>query len=58
MSVVTNPFIKNNIDKNKMEKVELNIHSDVLDYFKKKAIDIGIPFEILIDRFLSKALNP
>ena len=58
MSVVANPFIKNTIDKNKTEKIELDIHSDILDYFKKKSIENGIPLDILIDRFLSKALNP
>ena len=53
-----NPFLKTKINKNKMEKIELNIHSDVIKYFKEKSGEIGIPFDILIDRYLSKALNP
>ena len=53
-----NPFLKTKINKNKMEKIELNVHSDVIKYFKEKSGEIGIPFDILIDRYLSKALNP
>ena len=53
-----NPFITNRIDKTKKEKIELEIHSDIIDYFKKKSKEIGIPFNMLIDRYLSKALNP
>ena len=53
-----NPFLKTRIDKNKVEKIELNIHSDIIKYFEKKSEEIGIPFDILIDRYLSKALNP
>lgn len=56
--VRNNPFIKTKIDKNKVEKIELNVHSDIIKYFKEKSKEIGIPFEILIDRYLSKALNP
>lgn len=56
--VRNNPFIKTKIDKNKVEKIELNVHSDIIKYFKEKSNEIGIPFEILIDRYLSKALNP
>lgn len=57
-TLIENPFVKNTIDKNKIEKVELSIHTDILEYFKKKSVEIGIPFEMLIDRYLSKALNP
>lgn len=55
---IGNPFVKNTIDKSKVEKIELNIHSDIIEYFKEKSIENGIPFDILVDRFLSKALNP
>lgn len=58
MSAIANPFVTNTIDKSKIEKIELDIHSDILDYFKKKSVETGIPLKILIDRFLSKALNP
>ena len=57
-TLIENPFVKNTIDKNKIEKVELSIHTDTLEYFKKKSVEIGMPFEMLIDRYLSKALNP
>ena len=51
--------IKNNkIDKKKVEKIELTVHSDVIDYFRQKSIENDIPFDVLIDRYLSKALNP
>ena len=53
-----NPFLENKIDKSKMEKVEINVHSDVIDYFKQKSLENNIPFDILVDRYLSKALNP
>lgn len=53
-----NPFLDNKIDKCKMEKVEINVHSDVIDYFKQKSLENNIPFDILVDRYLSKALNP
>lgn len=53
-----NPFLENKIDKSKMEKVEINVHSDVIDYFRQKSKENDIPFDVLIDRYLSKALNP
>ncbi len=53
-----NPFLKTKINKNKIEKIELNVHSDIIKYFKEKSDEIGIPFDVLIDRYLSKALNP
>ena len=53
-----NPFLENKIDKSKMEKVEINVHTDVIDYFKQKSLENNIPFDILVDRYLSKALNP
>lgn len=53
-----NPFVNNKIDKKKVEKIELTVHSDVIDYFRQKSIENDIPFDVLIDRYLSKALNP
>lgn len=53
-----NPFLENKIDKSKMEKVEINVHSDVIDYFKQKSLENNIQFDILVDRYLSNALNP
>lgn len=52
-----NPFVNNKIDKKKVEKIELTVHSDVIDYFRQKSIENDIPFDVLIDRYLSKALN-
>lgn len=53
-----NPFISNKIDKNRKEVIELEIHSDIVAFFKNKSKELGIPFNMLIDRYLSKALNP
>ncbi len=38
MSAIANPFVTNTIDKSKIEKIELDIHSDILDYFKKNLL--------------------
>ena len=48
---------KNPYAKKLKKQITINIHSEVLDYFKQMSKETGIPYQILIDLYLLDCVN-
>lgn len=43
-----NPYVKG-----LKKQVTINLDSDTIDYFKEQSVDVGIPYQTLINLYLS-----
>ena len=49
--------IKNPYVKKAKKQVTINIDADVIDFFKKQAADSGIPYQTLINLYLTDCMK-
>ena len=49
--------IKNTYVKKTKKQVTINIDADVIDFFKKQAADSGIPYQTLINLYLTDCMK-
>ena len=49
---IKNPYIKKT-----KKQVTINIDADVIDFFKKQAADSGIPYQTLINLYLTDCMK-